>query len=158
MTDVTLNAYLARGTQAARLALTPDPGDGLGVYFYETDTKRLWAWDTAVWKNISGPTTRDVADTTIDLVTSDSQSYIRCTADTTVTVNLSQQSTVSWGNSTTIALEQSGDGEVDVVAGAGVTLNYAASLQPKSAEKFSVMQLVRVGLNTWTLFGALKLA
>lgn len=155
MTDITLNAYLARGTQAERLALTPNPGDGLGVYFYETDTKRLWAWDAAAWKNISGPTVNDDSGTTINLGTSDSQSYKRCTAATPVTVNLTSQATASWGANSTIAIEQTGNGQVTVVPAAGVTMNYQASLLPKTAEKFSVIQLVRVALNTWTLFGSM---
>lgn len=158
MTDITLNAYLARGTQATRLALVPNPGPGLGVYFYETDTKRLWAWDATVWKCVSGPTVIVDATTSRALAVSDSQNYIRMTAATAIAVSVPTQAHVPWGENTTVAIEQAGAGEVTITGEVGVTINIAASFVNKSAERYSVMQLIRVGLNEWTLTGALKFA
>jgi len=54
MPDLSLNRFVARGTNAERLAFTPDPptpasGPDPGYVFYETDTGDFYAWDGAAW-------------------------------------------------------------------------------------------------------------
>lgn len=58
MSDTTLNAFLASGTNAERLLFTPTPptpvsGPDPGYLFYETDTGDLYAWDGAAWQQVN---------------------------------------------------------------------------------------------------------
>lgn len=53
MTDTTLNAFVASGTNADRVAFTPTPptpasGPNPGYFFFETDTNDTYAWDSTV--------------------------------------------------------------------------------------------------------------
>lgn len=62
MTDTTLNYYVASGTNAERLAFTPNPGTpaagpDLGVFFFETDLLAMYAWDGAAWQALVGSVT-----------------------------------------------------------------------------------------------------
>jgi hypothetical protein len=66
MTDVTLNCFLARGTNAERLAFTPTPptpasGPDPGYFWYETDTGDSYAWDGAAWDKLNVPTDAELA-------------------------------------------------------------------------------------------------
>lgn len=59
MTDSTLNRFLARGTNAERLAFTvsaPSPASGPNQLYlwYATDTETLWAWDGSAWDTVTG--------------------------------------------------------------------------------------------------------
>src|SRR5690349_9249958 len=58
MSDVTLNAFVASGTKADRVAFTPSPpspasGPGQGYFFYETDTDNVYTWDGAAWQQVA---------------------------------------------------------------------------------------------------------
>lgn len=51
MTDTTLNAFVASGTRAERLAFTPSPptpatGNAFGYTWHETDTTNTYAWNS----------------------------------------------------------------------------------------------------------------
>lgn len=63
MTDLTLNRFLATGTNAERLAFTPSPptpasGPDPGYLWCETDTETAWGYNTATstWFVIQGST------------------------------------------------------------------------------------------------------
>src|SRR5690242_7881253 len=58
MADSTLNAFVARGTNAERVAFTPSPptpasGNSPGYFFYETDTGNSYSWDGAAWQQVN---------------------------------------------------------------------------------------------------------
>lgn len=58
MADLTLNRFLARGTNAQRLAFTPDPptpasGPSPTYLWYETDTGNTYAWDGSAWDQVN---------------------------------------------------------------------------------------------------------
>lgn len=54
MADITLNRFVARGTEAQRIAFVPAPpvpasGPSPGYFWYETDTGKTYAYDGANW-------------------------------------------------------------------------------------------------------------
>lgn len=58
MADSTLNRFLARGTNAARIAFTPSPptpssGPSPTYIWYATDTANTYAWDGAAWQQVN---------------------------------------------------------------------------------------------------------
>lgn len=58
MADSTLNCFVAYGTNAERLAFTPDPpspasGPDQGYLWYETDTGDFYAWDGSAWDQVN---------------------------------------------------------------------------------------------------------
>lgn len=85
----------------------------------------------------------------------DNRSYILFTNNAPVSFTIPPQSAVAWEDSTTISFEQGGTGQVTVVAGAGVTVSYLPGLGLKTVGQHAVAQLVRTGVNTWSLFGAI---
>lgn len=68
MADSTLNCFVARGTNAERVAFTPTPptpgsGPDQGYFFYETDTGNTYSWDGAAWDQVnSAAATPDLDD------------------------------------------------------------------------------------------------
>lgn len=61
MADTALNRYVMQGTAAQRAAYTPSPatvaaGQPLGIFWHETDTGRLYGWNTgtAAWQSLGG--------------------------------------------------------------------------------------------------------
>jgi hypothetical protein len=65
LSDTTLNAFVASGTAAERVAFVPDPpvpivGPDPGYFFFETDTSAVYAWDGAVWVLVANGGTGDV--------------------------------------------------------------------------------------------------
>ncbi len=59
MSNTSLNYFLARGTNAERLAYTPTDiavaaGPDMGFLFYETDTNRILFWNGASWDDVGG--------------------------------------------------------------------------------------------------------
>ncbi len=58
MSDTSLNTIIQYGTQAARIAFTPDPAVGSQVLYlwYETDNEPdLYAWNGATWEWVNDP-------------------------------------------------------------------------------------------------------
>lgn len=58
MADSTLNRFLARGTNAQRLAFVPSPptpasGPSPTYFWYETDTLKSYVWDGAAWDQVT---------------------------------------------------------------------------------------------------------
>lgn len=65
MSDSTLNRFLARGTNAARLAYTPSPptpssGPSPTYIWHETDTGDTFAWDGSAWDQIGSSGSGDM--------------------------------------------------------------------------------------------------
>lgn len=61
MADTALNRYIMQGTSTARATYTPSPatvaaGQPLGIFWFETDTSKIYAWNTSstAWVLASG--------------------------------------------------------------------------------------------------------
>lgn len=85
------------------------------------------------------------------LALSDARKYIRCTNGSAVAVTVPPQSSVVWVAGTEIVIEQSGTGQVTIVAGSGVTLE--TSLTLKSSARYAAVTLKRTASDTWTVGG-----
>lgn len=72
-----------------------------------------------------------------------------------VVVTVPPDSSVAWPDNTYIELSQGGVGEVTVVGGVGVTVNYNDNLSNAMNGQHAVTALKRTGANTWVLFGNL---
>jgi hypothetical protein len=92
------------------------------------------------------------ADTTLDLTHTGAQLGVNSASDKTITVP--PNSSVAFAIGTVIFLEQVGAGQIIVAAGAGVTINSAASLKSRTTN--STIRLLKTGTNTWTLSGDLE--
>lgn len=74
------------------------------------------------------------------------------------TATIPPNSAVSFPVDTILTVEQSGAGELTIVAGDGVTLNVLPALSLVSAGRYAVIQARKTAVNTWTVFGALAAA
>ena len=94
------------------------------------------------------------AGTAITLNTGDEGTYIRCTASSAVTITVPAD---KFQVDDEIIIEQAGTGQVEITAGASVTLNNSAANTTKTAERYSVVALKCVASNTFTLTGEREL-
>ncbi len=85
------------------------------------------------------------------LAISDAGAYIRCDNASPVSITINSDASVGWNDNCEIMFEQTGAGQITIVAGSGVTINSSETL--KSLTQYSVMGIKRVAANTWTLFG-----
>lgn len=93
--------------------------------------------------------------TTRTLALADAEAYIRTTNGTAVTVTIPPNADVAFGISASVAFEQAGAGAITFVAGAGVTLNVAATHTLVTNGQFAVAEIKQVAADEWTLFGNL---
>lgn len=73
-----------------------------------------------------------------------------------MTLTIPPQSTTAWAPFTEIHVEQGALGQVTIAAGAGVTLQCAASAQPVTREAHLPITLKRKTENVWVVFGGLE--
>lgn len=97
--------------------------------------------------------TESGASRTLGLV--DVGAYLRCTSGAAVTITVPTVATVDWPIGTTINLEQSAGGVVEIVGAGGVTINIGSGRLPETAGEYAVVSLVHVASDVWTLFGLL---
>jgi|SRR5580765_2163738 len=93
-----------------------------------------------------------ISGTTHTLGSGDLARYLRCTSGSATTITIPADATVNLPIGCGIPIEQAGAGQVTVAAAGGVTLNSAGGLVA-SAAQYSVIQLMKVAANTWTLVG-----
>lgn len=93
--------------------------------------------------------------TTRTLSLADAEAYIRTTNGSGVTVTIPPNADVAFGLSTSVAFEQAGAGAVTFAAGAGVTLNVAATHTLVTNGQFAVAEIKQVAIDEWTIFGNL---
>lgn len=98
------------------------------------------------------------AGTTYTADLDDSESWIEFTNGSAVTFTIPPNSSVAYPVGTTIALRQAGTGQITVAPGSGVTINVAPSLAKKTFGQYSVAQLIKVGTDSWALYGDLASA
>lgn len=99
-----------------------------------------------------GVTPKIEAGTTYTLTEDDAGCAIGFSNGSAVTVTVPPDGAAHFRDGTVIILEQSGAGQVTVVAGSGVTL-HASGAYVASAAQYAVMGLTKRSANTWTLSG-----
>jgi DNA-binding IclR family transcriptional regulator len=93
--------------------------------------------------------------TTYTLAASDSQKLVSLDNASAVTVTVPPESSVNFAIGTQILLYQKGAGQVTVAAGSGVTVN-SSDVATKTRLQYSVAGLMKVGSNSWLLFGDIE--
>jgi hypothetical protein len=101
---------------------------------------------------------RTVSGTTDTLVLADLGGVVDYTSASAVTVTVPTNASVAFPLWTPIALHQSGAGKVSVVGAGGVTINKVTNFNASATGQYGVLQLLKTGTDTWTLFGALEAA
>lgn len=122
MTDSTLNRFLASGTNAERLAFTPDPptpgsGPGPTYIWVETDTGDTFAWDYggAAWQAVGGGNTTAL---------STSLSQVSSSLSSEISSRISGDSSLSTVISSEVSSRISGDTSLStVISGSTSTVN-----------------------------------
>lgn len=92
------------------------------------------------------PTVTTLAGTSATMASADSGKLVRCTAATTVTITVPTGLTVG----TTVEYLQEGAGQIQVVAGGGMTLRHSATFNPHTATQWSSL-VVTITLNAEAL-------
>ena len=85
------------------------------------------------------------------LLLTDTQKYLRCSNASAMNITVPPQADVVWTADTEIVIEQTGAGQVTLVAGAGVTIHTSETLI--TAGQYSLVALKRVASNEWVLAG-----
>jgi hypothetical protein len=85
------------------------------------------------------------------LALTDLNKWIRTTHADPVAITVPPQADVNWPAAAEIVIEQAGAGTVEIIEGAGVTVNTSQTLY--TAGLFAVVALKRVATDEWTLTG-----
>lgn len=96
--------------------------------------------------------------TTYTLVLTDANKLVTLTNASAITMTVPPNSSVAFPTGTQIDLAQRGAGAVTVAQGSGVTVNVHADDTRVLDGQYSYATLVKVGTNTWDLFGNLVAA
>lgn len=101
--------------------------------------------------NIVKPTIDLKTTNPYTLVLTDDGKYLRFDSTVTFDVNIPPESSVNFATGTIITMEQRGAGRVRVLGGLGVTLVYYNGQYTYG--QYAIVQIVKVGTNTWNLIG-----
>ena len=96
--------------------------------------------------------------TSYSFVLGDANTLVECSNASAIALTVPPNASVAYPVGTTLNWAQGGAGQVTLTPGAGVTLQKAASLTLKTTEQHSVATAVKVGTNTWRVFGDLEVA
>ena len=99
------------------------------------------------------PIPEDITGTTYTLDIGDTQSWLRTTNAAAVAITVPPNSSVAFGLGSAIAIEQAAAGQVTIVEGSGVTVNKPLTQTRTTRSLSSVILLVKVDTNEWTLSG-----
>lgn len=169
--------FLGSGPIASRpVSLNIYPGT-LGLW-YATDVgaEQLSVWDGAVWADVAGGTgavssvngaTGSVVLTQGDIISAindETASYTALLADEVVIMDSASannftvppNSSVAFPVGCSLEVWQKGAGQTTIVAGAGVTILYAATYTLKLKEQNSGCSLRKVDTDTWRLIGDME--
>lgn len=83
---------------------------------------------------------------------------VKATSASAATFTIPTNAQVPYKAGSTITLMQEGAGAVTVAAASGVTLRNAAGYVPTTSGQYVVLTLFKDATDTWTVFGALKVA
>jgi hypothetical protein len=99
------------------------------------------------------PVPKDVTGTSYTLDIGDTQSWLRTTNAASVAITVPPESSVDFDLGAAIAIEQAAAGQVTIVEGAGVTVNKPLTQTRTTRSLSSVVLLVKVAADEWTLSG-----
>lgn len=97
-----------------------------------------------------------VTGTTYTLLLSDGSKYLRTTNSSSVTITIPLNSSVEFPIGTSISIEQADIGVVTVSGGGVVTVNVPSTAGDKTDGQYTVISIVKVDINTWTLIGGVS--
>ena len=81
------------------------------------------------------------------LALSQSETYIRANNASSISVTVPPESSVVFASATVITIEQTGVGQINLVAGSGVTLHGDL----RSSGQYATVQITKVGSDEWTV-------
>jgi hypothetical protein len=90
------------------------------------------------------------------LVLGDAENGVSISKATAVNLTVPPFSSVAFPVGTSILIAQEGAGQITIVEGSGVTVNYAAAYTLKLSEQYSLATLVNRSTNVWLLVGDLE--
>ena len=96
--------------------------------------------------------------TSYTFVLGDANTLVECSNASAIALTVPPNASVGYPVGTTLNWAQGGAGQVTLTPGAGVTLQKAASLTLRTTEQHAVATAVKVGTNTWRVFGDLEAA
>lgn len=94
-----------------------------------------------------------VTGTTYTLLLSDSNKYLRTTNSSSVAITIPLNSSVEFPIGTSISIEQANSGVVTVSGDGGVTVNTPSAAGNKTNGQYTVVSIVKIDTNAWTLIG-----
>jgi len=92
------------------------------------------------------------------LVIEDSNNAVAIDSATPVNLTVPADADVTFAIGVSILIEQRGTGQITVVAGIGVTLDYRAAFTNKLAGRFAPATVIKKSANRWLLSGDLGVA
>lgn len=92
----------------------------------------------------------------VALVLEDRQGFRSLTASSPVTVTVPAHSSVAFPIGSSVTLRRAGEGAVVIAPAGGVTLLYPDDVNPILRKVNSVVSLVKLADNVWSLFGDLE--
>jgi len=143
------------------LILTAESGVGYtgSLYIpYQYQTLTLTKVNTDEWVGIGGYDNQIItfgsqSATTYTLVKEDIGEMIRLNNASPITVTIPPNSSEPFPIGAIVSLEQQGAGVVTCITGSGVTINSTAR---KTWGQYSVIQVYKVGTNTWNVIGGVE--
>ena len=130
-----------------------DPFEGLQGYVQDDDQVLIYrdgAWGAQGFMRVF-----DEATASHTAVLAEANSYKRLSNASGVLLTIPANGDVAYPIGTNLAFEQQGAGAITFTAATGVTLRYPSNLTPVSNGQYSVVQMIKVAANEWTLFGNL---
>lgn len=125
---------------AEEIAVVASPGDVMGI-----DLGALLA-----------PLVVTVAGTAHTLERSDANKELRFTNAGDATITIPPESAVAWPAAARIAFLQLGAGQLQFVAGAGVTLHTPTGFVPRVRDQYLPAILAKIAADEWVVYGALE--
>lgn len=133
--------------------LTLDGGEA-GLYYTDGTANGLVAIASGGGGGSSGTAVFSYGDASRTAVAQDGNAYVILTASNAA-YTVPPDSSLDFPVGTTIAVEQAGAGNVEIIEGMGVTVRHGVSYDPFIAGQFLNVQLIKVAANTWSLYGSL---
>lgn len=91
--------------------------------------------------------------TSYTLVLSDAFKLVSASNASAITITVPTNASVAYPVGTRVSILQAGAGQVTVAGDTGVTVNTGAGGTLKTAEQYAVVELLKVGTDTWVLYG-----
>lgn len=84
--------------------------------------------------------------------------YFRCTNAGGCTITIPQNTSEPFQIGSMLTYEQGNTGGLTFDGDVGVTINVAAAFMASTVDQYAVVQLIKVGTDTWTIYGNLEAA